>query len=88
MAVAGDASALDRPLLSCTRCARAHVSPLVHGGSNGFVFDAFNADDRWRLCSGLGFSAGRPVYVLVVPEQVEACGSGRLFRDSYAALDW
>lgn len=88
VAAGGNASALDHPLLNDTPCARVHASPIVHGGSNGIVFDVFYSDGRWRLFSSSGFSAGQQFNVLVVPEQVEACSSGRLFRDGYEALDW
>ncbi len=85
---AGNISVLDHPLLNDTPCAQVHAAPLVHGAGNGVVFDVFYLNGRWRLFSGDGFSAGQQFNLLVVPEQVEACRTGRLFRDGYEALDW
>jgi hypothetical protein len=79
-------SVIDHPLLNGQPCARAHVSPIAHGGSNGIVFDLeyVTGSRRWRLFSGSGsFPAGARFNVVVVPEQVEQCSIGRLFRDGF-----
>jgi hypothetical protein len=80
-------SKIDHPLLNDTRCAQLHVSALAHGGANGLVYDVDYAASRWRLYSNSGaFSAGAQFNVLVLPEQVERCTVGRLFRDGLEPL--
>jgi hypothetical protein len=87
VATASVSSVLDHPLLNDTPCARVHASPLAHGSSNGILFDVDYSASRWRLFSISGsFSAGAQFNIVVVPEQVEQCAVGKLFRDGYESL--
>jgi hypothetical protein len=70
-------------------------SPAFRGGdnpcptdscSNGILLDVeYRADlGRWRLFSGVGTSSADAQFnIVVLPEQVEQCAVGRLFRDSF-----
>jgi hypothetical protein len=91
VATAGKTSVIDHPLLNGNECARAHVSALAHGGANGILADLeyVTGSGRWRLYSNPGdFSAGAQFNIVVVPEQIEQCTTGRLFRDSFEAQTW
>lgn len=91
VAASGSSSVIDHPLLNGNECARAHIAPLAHGGANGILADLeyVTGSGRWRLFANPGsFSAGAQFNIVVVPEQVEACTSGRLFRDDFEAQTW
>ena len=84
---AGTDIVLDHPLLNGTPCARVHASPVAGGAAPVPDYDVWYGGGRWRIGSqGVAFQPGQAFNVLLVPQQVEECTTGRLFRDGLEAV--
>lgn len=83
------ASLIGHARIDGVACAQIQVMPLAHGGAAGSIVDVeyMPALGRHRLYSNNGnLPLGAAFNVLVIPEQIEDCASGALFRDGFDAF--
>jgi hypothetical protein len=79
---------LDHPLLNGNACAQFQVTPYFSGTAAGAIFDTDYSvsSERWAIVAPVptpGLALGARYHVLVIPEQVEDCTIGALFRDQF-----
>jgi hypothetical protein len=82
----GSGSLIGHARLDGVACAQIQVMPLANGSAAGSIVDVeyMPTLGRHRLYSNNGnLPLGASFNVLVVPEQIEDCASGALFRDGF-----
>jgi hypothetical protein len=79
-------SLISHPRLDGVACAQIQVTPLSNGSAAGSILDVDYdpSTQRHRLNSLNGnLPLGSVYHVLVLPEQIEDCAGGALFRDGF-----
>lgn len=84
--LSGLGSLLSHPRIDGVACAEIQVSPLASGSAAGSLVDVeyMPSLGRHRIVSNNGTPPIGSVYhVLILPEQIEDCAGGALFRDGF-----